>query len=218
MLRHANTPLAVAQVAWSATHISKHNGCLDPATAADCTLLARSLKRSSGRPPVQRIAPPIRCPVRNSAGARSAAWFASALAAMGPNDKFDLLIKGGEVLDPSQNLRAKRDIGIRYGLIEALEADIPADKALTRALSASGKLVTPGLIDLHAHVFPYGSAIGIPADELRALPGHDHAGFRRRCRRQQLRRLPPRHRRPDPRPRSMPSCTSPTSALPVPCP
>ena len=88
-----------------------------------------------------------------------------ALAAMGPNDKFDLLVKGGEVLDPSQNLRAKRDIGIRFGVIEALEADIPADKA-QRVLSAAGRLVTPGLIDLHAHVFPYGSAIGIPADEL----------------------------------------------------
>jgi dihydroorotase len=33
-------------------------------------------------------------------------------------------------------------------------------------LDATGKLVTPGLIDLHCHVFPYGSAIGIPADEL----------------------------------------------------
>src|SRR5262245_38788918 len=93
-----------------------------------------------------------------------------ALAAMGPNDKFDLLIKGGEVLDPSQNLRAKGDVGIRYGLVEALEADIPADKAL-KVLSASGKLVTPGLIDLHAHVFPYGSAIGIPADELLSFQG-----------------------------------------------
>jgi dihydroorotase len=89
----------------------------------------------------------------------------AALAAMGPNDKFDLVVKGGEVLDPSQNLRARRDIGIRFGVVEALEADIPADKAL-RVLSASGKIVTPGLIDLHAHVFPYGSAIGIPADEL----------------------------------------------------
>jgi dihydroorotase len=88
-----------------------------------------------------------------------------AWAAMGPNDKFDLLVKGGEVLDPSQSLRAKRDIGIRFGAIEALEADIPADKAL-KVLNAGGKLVTPGLIDLHAHVFPYGSAIGIPADEL----------------------------------------------------
>jgi dihydroorotase len=89
----------------------------------------------------------------------------SARAAMGPDDKFDLLIKGGDVLDPSQSLRGKRDIGIRYGLIEVIEADIPAERAL-RVLDASGKLVTPGLIDLHCHVFPYGSAIGIPADEL----------------------------------------------------
>ena len=50
----------------------------------------------------------------------------AAVAAMGPNDKFDLVVKGGEVLDPSQNLRARRDIGIRFGAIEALEADIPA--------------------------------------------------------------------------------------------
>ena len=42
-------------------------------------------------------------------------------AAMGPEDKFDLLIKGGEVFDPSQNLRAKRDIGMRFGRIEAVE-------------------------------------------------------------------------------------------------
>src|SRR6187399_2893795 len=94
-----------------------------------------------------------------------AAGSGPAHAAMGPNDKFDLVIKGGEVLDPSQNLKAKRDIGIRFGVIEALEADIPADKA-QRVLPASGKLLTPGLIDLHAHVFPYGSGIGIPADEL----------------------------------------------------
>src|SRR5712691_627990 len=89
----------------------------------------------------------------------------SAHAAIGPDDKFDLVIKGGDVLDPSQALRGKRDIGIRYGLIEAVGADIPAERAL-RVLDASGKLVTPGLIDLHCHVFPYGSAIGIPADEL----------------------------------------------------
>ena len=86
-------------------------------------------------------------------------------AAMGPDDKFDLLIKGADVLDPSQGLRGKRDIGIRYGLIEALAEDIPAARA-NRTLTATGKLAVPGLIDLHAHVFPYGSAIGIPADEL----------------------------------------------------
>jgi dihydroorotase len=86
-------------------------------------------------------------------------------AAMGPNDKFDLVIKGGDVLDPSQSLRGRRDIGIRFGAIEALEADIPAARA-QRVLDATGKLVTPGLVDLHTHVYPYGSAIGIPADEL----------------------------------------------------
>jgi len=86
-------------------------------------------------------------------------------AAMGPQDKFDLLIKGGEVFDPSQSLRAKRDIGMRFGKIEALEADIPATRAL-RVLDASGKVVVPGLVDLHSHVYPYGSALGIPADEL----------------------------------------------------
>jgi len=94
-----------------------------------------------------------------------AAAAGSARAAMGPDDKFDLVIKGGDVLDPSQSLRGKRDIGIRYGLVEAVEADIPAARAL-RVLEANGKLVTPGLVDLHSHVFPYGSAIGIPADEL----------------------------------------------------
>ena len=87
------------------------------------------------------------------------------LAAMGPNDKFDLVVKGAEVLDPSQNLRAKQDIGIRFGAIELLAPDIPADKA-DKVLNATGRIATPGLIDLHAHVFPYGSAIGIPADEL----------------------------------------------------
>src|SRR5262245_39746106 len=91
-------------------------------------------------------------------------------AAMGPNDKSDLVIKGGEVLNPSQKLRAKRDVGVRFGLVEAVDTDIPAARA-NRVLNAEGKLVTPGLIDLHAHVFPYGSPIGIPADELVPFQG-----------------------------------------------
>jgi len=93
-----------------------------------------------------------------------------ARAAMSPNDKFDLVIKGGTVFDPSQKLNAKRDIGMRFGVIEAIEADIPAARA-ERVLDVSGRTVLPGLIDLHSHVFPYGSAIGIPADELVAYQG-----------------------------------------------
>ncbi|MCY7317798.1 MAG: amidohydrolase/deacetylase family metallohydrolase [Ramlibacter sp.] len=89
----------------------------------------------------------------------------SARSAMGPNDKFDLLIRNANLLDPSQGLAGKRDIGIRYGLIESIDPAIPENRAL-RVMDAGGKLVTPGLIDLHCHTFAYGSAIGIPADEL----------------------------------------------------
>ena len=100
-----------------------------------------------------------------AAAALSGRFTTFANAAMGPSDKFDLVIKGGDVLDPSQSLRGKRDIGIRWGMIEAIETEIPAARA-SKTLDASGRLVTPGLIDLHSHVYPYGSAIGIPADEL----------------------------------------------------
>ena len=104
------------------------------------------------------------------AAASLAAWGAlptTALAAMGPNDKFDLLLRNAYVLDPSQGLSGKRDIGIRYGVIEAIEANIAAERGV-RVMDAGGKLVTPGLIDLHAHTYAFGSAIGIPADELTA--------------------------------------------------
>lgn len=100
-----------------------------------------------------------------STSAAAAGLAAPVRAAMGPNDKYDLVIRGGEVLDPSQSLRAKRDIGIRWGVIETVQETIPAERAL-KSIDASGKLVMPGLIDLHCHVYPYGSAIGIPADEL----------------------------------------------------
>ena len=53
-----------------------------------------------------------------------AALLGSLLAAMGPADKFDLLIRNANVMDPSQGLSGKRDIGIRYGLIEAIEPSI----------------------------------------------------------------------------------------------
>ena len=114
----------------------------------------------------------------------------AARAAMGPGDKFDLLVRNANVLDPSQGLAGKRDIGIRYGKIESIEASIAADRG-ERVMDAGGKLVTPGLIDLHCHSYPFGSAIGIPADELVAhqctttvvsagdAGANNFAGFRR---------------------------------------
>ena len=103
-----------------------------------------------------------------SLGASAAAvglWPGAAHAAMGPNDKFDLLLRNANVLDPSQGLAGQRDIGMRYGLIELIAPNIPAERA-HRVMDVGGKLVTPGLIDLHCHTYPFGSAIGIPADEL----------------------------------------------------
>src|SRR3979411_873782 len=88
-----------------------------------------------------------------AAAAMSGRFSNPAEAAMGPNDKFDLVIKGGDVLDPSQSLRGKRDIGIRWGMVEAIEADIPAARAL-KTIDASGKLVTPGVVNLPSHVYP----------------------------------------------------------------
>jgi dihydroorotase len=81
-----------------------------------------------------------------------------------PALKYELVIANGEVLDPSQKLRGKRDVGIRFGQIAAIAPSIPADRSVQR-LDAGGKLVTPGLIDLHTHLCPY-IGIGLPADEL----------------------------------------------------
>ena len=99
----------------------------------------------------------------SGAAALSAAWLARGAALA--EERFDLLIRGGEVIDPSQSLRARRDIGVRWGRIAALEPSIPPDRA-AQVIDASGMLVVPGLVDLHAHVYPQGSAIGLPADEL----------------------------------------------------
>ncbi|MCS6763447.1 MAG: hypothetical protein MO853_05100 [Candidatus Protistobacter heckmanni] len=65
------------------------------------------------------------------AGAGGALWTPAALAqlSVGGLDKFDLVIRNGDVVDPSQNLRGKRDIGIKNGRVTLITAEIPADKA-----------------------------------------------------------------------------------------
>lgn len=82
-----------------------------------------------------------------------------------PGKKYDLLIKGGEVVDPSQSLRGRRDIAIHNGRIAAVETDIPSERG-QQVLAADKRLVVPGLVDMHAHVYPLASGIGLPADEL----------------------------------------------------
>ena len=112
---------------------------------------------------------------------------------MGPNDKFDLVIKGGDVLDPSQSLRGKRDIGIRWGVIEAIENEIPA----ARAAEDHRRLGQAGDAGPDRPALPRLSLwLGDRHSRRRtgAVPGHDHGGVGGRCRRQQSRGAAPLHR------------------------
>src|ERR671915_893192 len=65
---------------------------------------------------------------------------------------YDLVIRGGTVIDPAAGLHAERDVAIAGGKVAAVEPSIPAEQA-SQSLDASGKLVLPGLIDLHTHIF-----------------------------------------------------------------
>jgi dihydroorotase len=66
--------------------------------------------------------------------------------------KYDLLIRGGEVLDPGAGLKGMLDVGVAGGKIVDVAPALPESEA-RRTISARGLLVTPGLIDIHAHVF-----------------------------------------------------------------
>jgi dihydroorotase len=81
-----------------------------------------------------------------------------------PALKLDLVIANGDVLDPSQPVRGRMDVGIKHGQIAALAPGIPADRAVQR-IDVAGRLVTPGLVDLHTHLVPH-LGLGLPADEL----------------------------------------------------
>jgi dihydroorotase len=77
---------------------------------------------------------------------------------------FDLILKGGRIIDPSQNLDRTADIGFAAGKVARIGADLAADPG-TDVRDVSGHIVSPGLIDLHTHVYWGGTSLGIDAEE-----------------------------------------------------
>ena len=80
--------------------------------------------------------------------------------------RFDLVLRGGRVIDPAQGLDGVCDVGIREGKIGAVQPGIdPADAR--QALDVSDRLVVPGLIDTHAHVYQHVTgAFGMNPDQV----------------------------------------------------
>jgi dihydroorotase len=66
--------------------------------------------------------------------------------------KYDLLFKGGHVIDPRNKISAVRDVAIANGKVAAVAANINPAEAL-KVVDASGYHVTPGLVDIHVHVY-----------------------------------------------------------------
>src|SRR6476620_10017801 len=91
--------------------------------------------------------------------------------------RYDLLLKGGHVIDPANHLDEVMDVAVSKDRIAAVEKDIPASQA-GKVVDASGLYVTPGLIDIHVHIGHGGAPLdwftpegrvhtapyGIPAD------------------------------------------------------
>jgi dihydroorotase len=83
---------------------------------------------------------------------------------------YDLIVKGGEVIDPSQEIRGILDVGIIQGQIAAVASDIPVSEA-KKVIDAGGMIVTPGLIDFHTHVAEAIMPLAVTPDEAGVLTG-----------------------------------------------
>lgn len=99
--------------------------------------------------------------------------FLASLAApvlAGSQQRYDLVIKHGEALDPARRFRRRADVGIRNGTIAAIEDDIPAEQG-AEVIDARGLLVAPGLVDLHTHCYWGATGLSIAADPVAARSG-----------------------------------------------
>ncbi len=105
-----------------------------------------------------------------AAGVAGALALAGAAAGQGQAPTYDLLLKGGHLIDGRNGISAIRDVGIKDGLVAAVAPNIDPGQA-ARTVNASGLYVTPGLVDIHVHVYPgerigtyAGGDLGLPPD------------------------------------------------------
>src|SRR5438270_5167689 len=73
---------------------------------------------------------------------------------MSVSTSFDLLLRGGRVIDPASGVDGVRDVAIRNGRIVVVQSDVLPSSA-REVVDVTGKIVLPGLIDTHAHVYQY---------------------------------------------------------------
>ena len=80
----------------------------------------------------------------------------------------DLILKGGRVIDPASGTDAVLDVAFEDGLVAAIAPSIqPSEECQIK--DVTGRIVTPGLIDMHTHVYWGGTSLSIDAEEVIAL-------------------------------------------------
>lgn len=93
----------------------------------------------------------------------------AALAASLYSQQYDLLIKGGHVIDPKNSINGVRDVAITGNKVAKVAANIPAAEG-QRVINAAGLYVTPGLIDIHVHVYAGTGMPGVYTGDLSVYP------------------------------------------------
>src|SRR6185312_3124017 len=86
------------------------------------------------------------------------------------SERFDTVIAGGRVIDPASGQDGVADVGIAEGRVVRIGPSLDRSRART-VFNASGQIVTPGLVDLHTHIYWGVTYWGIEADPVAARTG-----------------------------------------------
>lgn len=94
----------------------------------------------------------------------SCCWLSKSAAVRGFISNYDLLIRNGTVIDPAARLHAIQDLAITKGRVAAVGEHLSGEAR--EVIDATGLLVVPGLVDLHAHMFSHFTRLGVDADSI----------------------------------------------------